>query len=60
MKDKQGRFVQDQKIQVVARGRLLSVGRIFPPDWANVRVVKTKQDDTTIWLKISKLDLLEA
>ena len=60
MKDSRGRFVQDQKVLVTARGRHLSVGRLLPDDWQYVRVTKTRQDDTTIWVRLVKLDVTEA
>jgi len=60
MKDQRGRFVQDQKVLVTARGRHLSVGRLLPDDWLNVRVTKTKQTDSTIWVRLVKLEITEA
>jgi len=57
MKDQRGRFVQDQKVLVTARGRLLFVGRLLPDDWQDVRVTKTKQTDGTIWVRLGKLEI---
>jgi len=60
MRDSRGRFVQDQKVLVTARGRHLSVGRLLPDDWQHVRVTKTKQDENTIWVRLAKLEVTEA
>jgi len=61
MKDARGRFVQDQRImKVAARGRHLSVGRLIPEDWQHVRVTKTREDESTVWIRIRKLEITEA
>jgi len=59
-KNSKGQETNDVHINSNGRARLLSVGKVIPAEWGWVRVVRTRHDDTTVWLQITKLELLES
>ena len=52
MKNKKGQIVLDQTVNRSGRSRQISVGKLLPADWEWVRVVRTRFNDKTVWLRI--------
>ena len=59
-KNSKGQETVDLRINTNARRRQLSVGKVIPSDWDWVRVTRTRSEDGTVWLRVSRLTVVEA
>ena len=58
-KNNKGQEVVDLRINTNARRRQLSVGKVLPKDWDWVRITRTRSEEGTIWLRVTKLTIVE-